>query len=450
MPQIYICEKCSKAHTNKTQYNAHLARKTPCSKSLTVQLLEQKIETPSFRQESLKLHDSLSKEDRKNEGIFFTPKKARDLLFEKLKEFGVDPSVILEPSFGSGEFMIDLREKYPKSQIYGVEKNKTIFDSFSKNSKEHISNVDFLNYKECKNADLIVGNPPYFVIKEKNPYPKCMTGRPNIYVAFLYKCITEHLKENGILAFVIPTSLLNCGYYQPMRNYIAKNMTIKYIQELDVKYYQTGQDTMLFIVEKNKEINKEKEKDDKIKKDYIYTINNKIFISPKWNELNELLQGTKSLKSLDFVVKTGDVVWNAEKDKMVNESEKGRVLLIYNSNIKNGEIIIGNINIVENKKTQYIKGFKKEPSHGPAILVNRGNGTSSYKFNYAFVPETFGKFYAENHVNVISPTSENAKKMSPKIIESFKNPKTELFFRWFVGNGAFSKTELETILPIFL
>jgi hypothetical protein len=31
------------------------------------------------------------------------------------------------------------------------------------------------------------------------------------------------------LAFIIPTSLYNCSYYQPMRNYIQKHTTIKYV-----------------------------------------------------------------------------------------------------------------------------------------------------------------------------------------------------------------------------
>jgi adenine-specific DNA-methyltransferase len=50
-----------------------------------------------------------------------------------------------------------------------------------------------------------------------------MTGRGNIFVQFIYKCLTEHLKENGILAFVLPTSFYNCSYYSPCRNYIRNN-----------------------------------------------------------------------------------------------------------------------------------------------------------------------------------------------------------------------------------
>ena len=37
-----------------------------------------------------------------------------------------------------------------------------------------------------------------------------------------------------------------------------------------------------------------------------------------------------------------------------------------------------------------------------------------------------------------------------KIIQSFENPKTQLFIDLFLGNNGLSKTELETIFPIYL
>jgi tRNA G46 methylase TrmB len=66
------------------------------------------------------------------QGIFFTPKKARDLLFDQLEEIGVRPRRILEPSFGSGEFLYDAMERYPDAEIIGVEKNQELFDAMRK------------------------------------------------------------------------------------------------------------------------------------------------------------------------------------------------------------------------------------------------------------------------------------------------------------------------------
>ena len=75
----------------------------------------------AFRENSDKLNKTLSKEIRKKQGIYFTPKKARDLLFETLKDF--KPKNILEPSFGSGEFLDDMIEHYPKTKVVGLSVN---------------------------------------------------------------------------------------------------------------------------------------------------------------------------------------------------------------------------------------------------------------------------------------------------------------------------------------
>ena len=82
-----------------------------------------------FREVSEKFHSSMSKEVRLDQGIFFTPKKVRNLLFEKLSELGVEPRIILEPSFGSGEFLLDAKRLYPDAKLLGVEKNEELFKS---------------------------------------------------------------------------------------------------------------------------------------------------------------------------------------------------------------------------------------------------------------------------------------------------------------------------------
>jgi type I restriction-modification system DNA methylase subunit len=218
----HACQRCGKEFARKTGVTAHMKRKNPC-KPPTALVQKQvnevlvkvapHLEVPvaEFRDVSKKFHETLSKDQRQEEGIFFTPKKVREVLFEALNALKIKPQTILEPSFGSGEFLLDARRLYPDATVTGVEKNKTLFDSLK---QSNLFCADFMKWKG-EPVDLIIGNPPYFVIKEKNPL--CMTGRPNIFVAFLYKCLTEHLKEDGFLAFILPTSLMNCSYYQPMR-----------------------------------------------------------------------------------------------------------------------------------------------------------------------------------------------------------------------------------------
>jgi hypothetical protein len=59
----------------------------------------------AFSTLSTTLNTKLSKEERQNNGIFFTPLNGRKLLLSIIKGFNIEPVTILEPSFGSGEFI---------------------------------------------------------------------------------------------------------------------------------------------------------------------------------------------------------------------------------------------------------------------------------------------------------------------------------------------------------
>jgi len=377
-----------------------------------------------FRESSKLFNETIPKETRQDYGIFFTPKTARNRLFEVLTKHKLNPKSILEPSFGSGEFLYDLCEKFPSAEIHGVELNTEMYNNY--HNKKNLVNCNFLDYVSDP-VDLIVGNPPYFNVKIKKP--ECMTGHGNIYILFLYKCLTQHLKKDGVLAFVLPTSLYNSGYYEPCRKYIAKNTTILAVEELNVKYYDTSQKTMLLVIQ-----NKPSKR-----KPFIFERSGNTYITPFYKELKTLVKNTKTIQELGFKIKTGEVVWNQNKDLLSDDGD----LLIYTTNIVNNELVLNNLGA--NKK-QYIKGFKKPITKGPAILVSRGYG-NLYKFNFVKVSDI--KFYGENHINVIYPSSEEAKKCIEEIETSFKNEKTLKFIQYFIGNGALSKTELETVLPIF-
>jgi adenine-specific DNA-methyltransferase len=381
----------------------------------------------------------MSKKVRQEQGIYFTPKKVRDILFTKLAELGVKPNTILEPSFGTGEFLLDSKRIYPQAKLFGVEKNKELFQSLQCPGAT-LTCGDFLDWKG--NADLILGNPPYFVIKtshltskEKKEFAikheEAMTGRPNIYVLFLYKCLEEHLEPGGTLAFILPTSFYNCSYYQPLRNYIQKHTTILHVENLDKPgFYDTGQDTMLLILQKTK-----------TNDDYIFqSKSGNLYISPYYKELYKITKDTRLLTDLGLGAKTGNIVWNENKENL--SSEKG-TLLIYSSNIKEGALELDNLG---GEKKQYLKESRRPTLSGPLILVERGYG-NSYRFNSIRVD--LKDFYAENHINVIYPKTPKVSKNLDVVLKSFKDDRTHQFIKWFIGNGSISATDLETIIPIF-
>ena len=425
------CDTCGKDFERKAGLDAHKKRKTPCQPPVALiqkTLADAGIAEPltEFREGSKKFHESLSKESRQEQGIFFTPKKVRDRLFETL--IGVRPKRILEPSFGSGEFLLDARRLYPDATLVGVEKNADLFASVKIPGADLVC-ADFLDWKGT--ADLIIGNPPYFVLKTLGKkYSEAMTGRPNIYILFLYKCLTEHLTKDGVLAFIVPTSLYNCSYYQPLRNYIAANTTIRHLETLDKPgFYETGQDTTLIVLENRKGGD-----------NYLFRgVNGSCYISPFYKELATLAQGSTTLSALGLGVKTGNVVWNQVKEHLVDE---GGVLLIYSSNIKESALELGSL---RGEKKQYVAGLTKPTLSGPVILVERGYG-NSFRFNCVLTDRK--EFYAENHVNVIYAKTPGSEAHMARVYKSLQDERCRRFMELFLGNGSISATDMETLVPI--
>ena len=103
MKTEYTCSSCLKDFSQKAQYERHLKRKNPCKASNTVKKILQespvietvKDSTGSFRQNSVEMNKKLKRDVRKEHGIFFTPKKARDLVYTTLHTLGVKPKKIL-------------------------------------------------------------------------------------------------------------------------------------------------------------------------------------------------------------------------------------------------------------------------------------------------------------------------------------------------------------------
>lgn len=381
----------------------------------------------SFRDVSIQLTKSLTKKVKQEGGIFFTPKEDRERVFEILDSFKIQPTCVLEPSFGSGEFLEDLYEKYPDSEIIGIELNKELF---SATKRESVYNMDFLEY--FGKHDLIVGNPPFFVMEKNEDTVLCQDSRPNMFVQFLYKAIEYNLEKDGILAFILPTSFYNCSYYEKMRRYLAKNTKVLAVEPLSGSYIETQQATFILVVQEAWGSSNSN--------DFFLERGDNIYLTPYKTELTSLLKNSSTLFELGFEVKTGEVVWNQEKDKLTDEG----TLLIYSANFKDGNIVLG----VNEPKKQYITGFKKSPLSGKAILINRGYGNAAYSLNSVLVD--YDSFYAENHVNVVRPKTRESELLIEKVYKSLQSAKTARFIGMFIGNNALSKNEIESCLPIWL
>ena len=127
-----------------------------------------------FSELSNKLTKEFSSKTKKNEGIFFTHPKIVKKIVDYLKttrHLKFTDIKILEPSCGSGEFIDYIDKKIRKKTIHAIELNKKIYDEVSqKDYSDAVKffNQDYLQYDTDDKYNLIIGNPPYFVIPKKD------------------------------------------------------------------------------------------------------------------------------------------------------------------------------------------------------------------------------------------------------------------------------------------
>ena len=396
---------------------------------------------------SNKLRKKINKEDKKKEGIFFTPPITINNTLKLLEPYFKNIKTVLEPSCGSCEYIYALNRCFNNLDITGVEHNNIIFESIKDLDFDNVNliNNDYLKLfpNNDKKYDLIIGNPPYFVVKKEDVLPEYydfFDGRPNIFILFIIKSL-RLLSAGGILSFILPNNFLNCLYYNKTREYISKNFKILNIEHCNDNYIDTKQNTIVMIIQNNK--------NNKSNKHFVLEINNYTVFGCKntVSKLKTFYKNSTTLSQLGFTVNVGSIVWNQCKDILTQDSSK--TLLIYSSDIKSNELVVKKYSNIE-KKNYINKPGKKEPM----LLINRGYGVGKYNFDYLLV-EGDVEYLVENHLITVklndteSYSKDELIQKYNNIIMSLKNDKTKNFIEMYFGNNAINTSELSHILPIY-
>jgi tRNA1(Val) A37 N6-methylase TrmN6 len=287
-----------------------------------------------------------------NYGQYFTNDELVNIVLDKTIKHVNNLNNCLEPSYGDGSFVHNLKKRKPELHIDAFEIDKEIFSPIK--DVNCLLN-DFLFYNHKKKYSLIVGNPPYielvysFYSKEyqtkfKKMFFKKGRGRVNLIHAF-FDTSFNLLEDNGIISFLLPSSILTSPWYNDIRKTIYDNFSIKELIE-NIKFDGVSIQVCLLVIKKETTL----EKKYIVKKGNTYQINA--------NEVQN--SDCVTIKESGFDVGVGQYCWSHYTDKLNNETIGTK--LLYSSYIKKDSIVENNISNIKKKKYLNIEN--------PTILTN--------------------------------------------------------------------------------
>ena len=324
-----------------------------------------------FSTHSYVLNKKLDLNVRRSQGIYFTPTTITNYIVKFIKKYTEKNNLhiahFIEPSCGSGEFLNTIEQNFPDVKITGIENNIDICNYMNGLGK-NIIHADYLTIdlkSEIETNDqklelddiklkrevdesikIIIGNPPYFVMKKQDvvekyadlysAYSDILTGRPNIFIYFILKSMSI-LDIGDILSFVLPNNFMTCVYYSKIRMYIAKNYKILDLVDCNTicgtNFRDTKQETFIFTVQKvdyTNELNSQ------------YIIDDSFIFANDIDNINKLYVDSISLMEIPHNIQVGNIVWNQVKEYLSNEVrneikdeviDKKNIRLIYGEDI---------------------------------------------------------------------------------------------------------------------
>ncbi len=157
---------------------------------------------------------------------------------------------ILEPSFGQGHIIKYLREHNVDREIVGVEIDDSIKTLIVEDEITHLYIKDFLTFQSNVLFSTIVGNPPYFKLKD-NPNKNTILKTTNIYIAFIEKAF-HLLADGGEILFIIPSDFFKLTSASKLKELMLANgsFTDVYHPHKENLFEKATQDVIIFRYQK--------------------------------------------------------------------------------------------------------------------------------------------------------------------------------------------------------
>jgi adenine-specific DNA-methyltransferase len=350
-----------------------------------------------FLRSSLDFSANTPLEYRKARGQYMTPRTISSVLLDHLPIQKGD--TVLDPAVGTGELLYAAAERIPDATYEGWDIDESILEYTTNTSNITFKQEDCLAVDAKEKYDVIIANPPYFELKldasQKAKFSSVIGGRTNIFSLFFYQAV-RLLKDGGHMGFIVPPSMNNGAFFKNLRKFLLENcelVSLHIINKSD--HFIDAQTSAQIIVFK-------KTKNPVTSKKFIFTSTDKssskdnVIFTQDTDYLTQAWADKKSLWDLGYIVSTGSVVWNQNKDNFVGENDG--IPLIYAKDIKTNGTIAYHAPLNERR---YLPEGTSEAVTGGGIVVNRITGAVGSGVLRAALKDD-GPFFGENHVNVVT------------------------------------------------
>jgi adenine-specific DNA-methyltransferase len=329
--------------------------------------------------------------------------------------------------------------------------------------------------------DFVVGNPPYYKIKNleqniKDTFTESIYGHPNAYALFIHAGI-EMLRTHGRLGFIVPRSMLSGLYFKNLREFIERKTAIKEIVNISDRksiFEDVLHGTMILSLKRDKQNDKKINislmktlEDIRDQHRAIVVDRNKVvqrlngttvwFVADSldvYNILSKIIKGSPLLsgQEVNYRAKTGQIVWNRVKPLLSIQREPDTLPLVWATDVGKFSFSFNRMGTARPCFLRLNAKTKNLAVEGPCILVQRITADEQPSRIIACIPEEFCKkerngYFVENHLNIVQPTVKNRTIDLYFILGILNSEVVEFFFRAMNGNTQVSVTDLNR-LPI--
>ncbi|MDX9880556.1 MAG: helicase-related protein [Prolixibacteraceae bacterium] len=158
---------------------------------------------------------------------FYTPEVVPQTLYQVLREQGIRPNRLYEPSAGAGIFISEAVKAFPElEQIAAVEKDRltglvlfAINSSLPVRADTHITGFEEAPIKDNGTYDLVVSNIPFgnFSVYDEGYPDRELSGKIHNY--FFVKGL-DKLADGGVMAYITTDAFLNTPSNHTARQYL--------------------------------------------------------------------------------------------------------------------------------------------------------------------------------------------------------------------------------------